>query len=115
VGFGIGDPANVALCEGLADAVSGVLAATRRVTDKGWLPRSIQVGLTGKVIAPDVYIAVGIRGAPNHTVGMQRAGTIVAINKDPKAPIFQLASHGAAADAAELLPALTEALRARLP
>jgi electron transfer flavoprotein alpha subunit len=114
VGFGIGDPANLALCEALAGAVSGVIAATRRVTDKGWLPRAIQVGLTGKVIAPDVYIAVGIRGAPNHTVGMQRAGTIVAINKDPKAPIFQMASFGAAADAVTLLPALTEALRVRL-
>jgi electron transfer flavoprotein alpha subunit len=91
-----------------------VLAATRRVTDKGWLPRSIQVGLTGKVIAPDVYIAVGIRGAPNHTVGMQRAGTIVAINKDPKAPIFQMANFGAAVDAIDLVPALTTALRARL-
>jgi electron transfer flavoprotein alpha subunit len=114
VGMGIGDPVNLALCESLAGAVSGVLAATRRVTDKGWLPRSIQVGLTGKVIAPDVYIAVGIRGLPNHTVGIQRAGTIVAINKDPKAPIFQMASFGAVADAIELLPALNDALRARL-
>jgi electron transfer flavoprotein alpha subunit len=114
VGMGIGDPTNLALCEALASAVSGVLAATRRVTDKGWLPRSIQVGLTGKVIAPDVYIAVGIRGLPNHTVGIQRAGTIVAINKDPKAPIFQMASFGAVADAIELLPALNDALRARL-
>jgi electron transfer flavoprotein alpha subunit len=115
VGMGIGDPANLALCEALVRAVSGALAATRRVTDKGWLPRSIQVGLTGKVIAPDVYIAVGIRGVPNHTVGMARSGTVVAINKDPKAPIFQLASFGAAVDAIELLPALCDALRARLP
>ncbi len=114
VGFPMGEPANLALCEALAAALSGSLAATRRVTDKGWLPRSIQVGLTGKVIAPDLYVAVGIRGAPNHAVGIQRAGTIVAINKDPKAPIFQMADVGVAVDATELLPALTEALRARL-
>jgi electron transfer flavoprotein alpha subunit len=110
VGMGIGDPANLPLCEALAGALSGALAATRRVTDKGWLPRSIQVGLTGKAIAPDLYIAVGIRGVPNHAVGIRRAGTIVAINKDPKAPIFQMANVGAVADALELLPALTEAL-----
>jgi electron transfer flavoprotein alpha subunit len=113
VGMGIGDPANLSLCEALAGVISGSLAATRRVTDKGWLPRSIQVGLTGKAIAPDLYIAVGIRGLPNHAVGIRRAGTIVAINKDPKAPIFQMANFGAAADALELLPALTEALKAR--
>ena len=68
---------------------------------------------TGKAISPDLYIAVGIRGLPNHTVGIQRAGTIVAINKDPKAQIFQMANLGVAADAIELLPALTSALGAR--
>ncbi len=114
VGMGIGDPANLPLCEALAGVLSGAIAATRRVTDKGWLPRAVQVGLTGKAIAPDLYVAVGIRGVVNHTVGMARSGTIVAINKDPKAPIFNLATFGAAADAVELLPALTEALRARL-
>ena len=114
VGMGIGDAANVPLCEALAAALSGAVAATRRVTDKGWLPRAIQVGLTGKVIAPDLYVAVGIRGVVNHAVGIQRAGTIVAINKDPKAPIFQLANVGVVADAIELLPLLTAALRARL-
>jgi electron transfer flavoprotein alpha subunit len=114
VGFGIGDPANIPLCEALSGTLSGVLAATRRVTDKGWLPRALQVGLTGKAIAPDLYVAVGIRGLPNHTVGIKRAGTIVAINKDPKAPIFQMADVGAVADATVLLPALDEALRARL-
>jgi electron transfer flavoprotein alpha subunit len=114
VGFPMGDPANLPSCEALAAVLSAKIAATRRVTDKGWLPRSIQVGLTGKVIAPDLYLAVGIRGAPNHTVGIQRAGTIVAINKDPAAPIFKMADVGVAADAVELLPALTDALRARL-
>jgi electron transfer flavoprotein alpha subunit len=114
VGMGLGDPANLPLCEALAGVLQAELAATRRVTDKGWLPRSIQVGLTGKAIAPDLYVAVGIRGAPNHTVGIARAGTIVAINKDAKAPIFQMANFGVAADALELIPALIEALRARL-
>jgi electron transfer flavoprotein alpha subunit len=113
VGMGIGDPANLGLCEALASALSGSLAATRRVTDKGWLPRSIQVGLTGKVIAPDLYLAVGIRGVANHAVGIQRAGTIVAINKDAKAPIFQMANVGVVADAIELLPALVAELAAR--
>ena len=107
-------PANLPLCEALAGVLSGAVAATRRVTDKGWLPRALQVGLTGKAIAPDLYVAVGIRGVVNHTVGMARSGTIVAVNKDPKAPIFNLATFGAAADAVELLPALTKALRARL-
>src|SRR6185369_11953419 len=74
VGFGIGDPKNLPLCEALAEVLSGEIAATRRVTDKGWLPRSVQVGLTGKAITPDLYVAVGIRGRPNHTVGIQRAG-----------------------------------------
>ncbi len=114
VGFPVGDPANLPRCEALAAALTGSLAATRRVTDKGWLPRSVQVGLTGKVIAPDLYVAVAIRGAPNHAVGIQRAGTIVAINKDPAAPIFKMADLGVAADACELLPVLTLALRARL-
>jgi electron transfer flavoprotein alpha subunit len=114
VGMGIGDAANLVHCEALAAALSGKLAATRRVTDKGWLPRSIQVGLTGKVIAPDLYVAVGIRGTPNHTVGIQRAATIVAINKDPKAAIFLMANLGVVADASELLPALTEALGRRM-
>ncbi len=114
VGMGIGDAANLPLCEALAGALGGALAATRRVTDKGWLPRSLQVGLTGKVIAPDLYVAVGIRGVVNHAVGIQRAGTIVAVNKDPRAPIFQLAGVGVVADATTLLPLLTAALRARL-
>jgi electron transfer flavoprotein alpha subunit len=110
VGMGIGDPAGLPALQALAAALGGSLAATRRVTDKGWLPRQIQVGLTGKVIAPALYLAIGIRGVGNHTVGIKRAGTIVAINKDEKAPIFQLATYGVVADWAEIVPPLLRAL-----
>src|SRR5262249_15462142 len=113
VGMGIGDPANIALCEALAETLGGAIAASRRVTDKGWLPRQGQGGVPGEAVSPGLYIAVGIRGLPNHTVGIQRAGTIVAINKDPKAPIFQLANLGVVGDALEIVPALTSALGAR--
>lgn len=112
VGMGIGDPAALPALQALAAALGGSLAATRRVTDKGWLPRQIQVGLTGKVIAPALYLAIGVRGVGNHTVGVKRAGTIVAINKDEKAPIFQLATYGVVADWAEIVPLLTTALAA---
>ena len=90
------------------------LCATRRVTDAGWVPRQLQVGSTGKAIEPRLYIAVGIRGAPNHTVGIKRARTIVAINNDPEAPIFERATIGIVTDWAAIVPALSDALRRRL-
>src|SRR5919108_2173433 len=92
---------------GLTGAAIG---ATRRVTDAGWLPRQHQVGLTGKAVAPQLYFALGIRGAMNHTIGIQRAHTIVALNKDPEAPIFQVANYGIVGNCLEVIPALTQAL-----
>jgi electron transfer flavoprotein alpha subunit len=90
------------------------MCATRRVTDQGWMPRQVQVGLTGKAIDPRLYIAIGIRGAVNHTVGIKRAHMVAAINNDPEAPIFERANIGLVADWAAILPALTDAFRNRL-
>ena len=95
-----------------ATGFKGALAATRRVTDEGWLPRQTQVGLTGRVIKPRLYIGVGVRGAPNHIVGIRHAGTIVALNRDPKSPIFEHADIGLVGDWRELLPAFADALAA---
>jgi electron transfer flavoprotein alpha subunit len=113
VGKGIGGPANLPVIEQLATALGGApLAATRDITDLHWLPRQHQVGLTGKAIAPKLYFAIGIRGAFEHTVGIRRAGIVVAINKNPKAPIFQNADLGVVGDYAEVVPLLTAALTA---
>jgi electron transfer flavoprotein alpha subunit len=90
------------------------LCATRRVTDAGWVPRQLQVGLTGKAIDPRLYFAVGVRGVPNHTVGIKRAETVVAINNDPEAVIFERANFGLVADWAALLPALKDVFEKRL-
>lgn len=114
VGFGVGEPVHHPMLQSFASSIGGALCATRRVTDKGWLPRQLQVGLSGKAIAPSIYVAIAIRGVINHTIGIQRAGTIIAINKDPKTPLFQMATYAAVADAVELVPALTAALTARL-
>jgi electron transfer flavoprotein alpha subunit len=111
IGKGIGGPANLLVIEQLAAVLGGApLAATRDIADLGWLPRQHQVGLTGKAIAPKLYFAVGIRGAFEHTVGFRRAGIVVAINKNPKAPIFQNADVGIVGDYAEVVPLLTKAL-----
>jgi electron transfer flavoprotein alpha subunit len=93
-----------------ATGLKGALAATRRVTDEGWLPRQTQVGLTGRAIRPRLYIGVGVRGAPNHVCGIRHAGTIVALNRDPKAPIFENVDIGLVGNWRELLPALVDAL-----
>lgn len=114
VGMGVGSAAGVEIVKELARVLGAGLCATRRVTDAGWVPRQLQVGLTGKAIDPRLYIAVGIRGAPNHTVGTRRAKTVVAINNDPAAAIFEHAALGVVTDWATIIPALTEALRRRL-
>jgi electron transfer flavoprotein alpha subunit len=110
VGTGLGRRENVKLARELAEVLGAAIGATRRVTDANWLPRQHQIGLTGKAVAPKLYIALGIRGVMNHTIGMQRAQTVVAVNKDPEAPIFQMANYGIVGDCLQLIPALTRAL-----
>jgi len=112
VGAGIGGPENLAAVAALANSLEALIGATRRVVDQGWLPRHQQIGLTGKVISPALYIGVGVRGALNHTIGIQQAGTIVAINSDPDAEIFQTADFGIVDDWREIVPALTERVKA---
>jgi electron transfer flavoprotein alpha subunit len=105
-GRGVGSEENFALVEQLAAAVGGAVGATRAVTDLGWRPHYEQIGQTGKTVKPRLYFAVGISGAVQHVVGMQGSDTVVAINRDPDAPIFKLAQIGLIGDLNELLPAL---------
>jgi len=113
VGRGMGGPENVPIVEDLARAIGGEVAATRAVVDAGWVPYSMQVGQTGKTVSPKLYIACGVSGAIQHKVGMANAGTIVAINKDPNAPIHEFADVSVIGDALTVIPKLTEALRSR--
>ena len=110
VGRGIKAPENIPLAEKLAKLLGGELAASRPICDEGWLPMDRQIGSSGQTVAPKLYLALGISGAIQHVVGMKGSRTIVAINKDANAPIFEVADYGIVGDIFELIPALTEAL-----
>ena len=112
-GRGLGGPENFTLVEELAKALGGAVGATRAVVDAGWYPYSTQVGQTGKTVSPKLYVACGISGAIQHKVGMQASGVIVAINKDPNAPIFEFSDLGVVGDVHQVVPKLTELVKAR--
>jgi len=112
VGRGIKDAGNIPLVQELATALGAELGASRPICDNGWLPLERQIGSSGQTVSPKLYLAVGISGAIQHLVGMKGSQCVVAINKDPGAPIFESADYGIVGDLFEIVPALTEAVKA---
>ena len=111
VGRGIKGPEHLDMVRELAEALGAEVAASRPICDNGWLPMDRQIGSSGQTVAPKLYLALGISGAIQHVVGMKGSRTIVAVNKDPEAPIFELADYGIAGDLFEIVPAIISALR----
>jgi electron transfer flavoprotein alpha subunit len=111
VGRGIGKQENLAMVEALAKAMGAELGSSRPLVDAGWMPPYRQVGSSGQTVAPKLYLALGISGSIQHVVGMKGSQHIVAINKDPEAPIFELADYGVVGDILEIVPKLTEVIQ----
>lgn len=111
IGRGIKDAENIPMVKEFADSLGGVLACSRPVVDKKWLPKGCQVGTSGKTVKPKIYIAIGISGAFQHVAGMKGSGTIIAVNKDPKAPIFGVAQYGIVADLFKIMPVIKDKVK----
>jgi electron transfer flavoprotein alpha subunit len=111
VGRGIKEAENIAIAQKLADVLGAEMAASRPICDNGWMPMERQVGSSGQTVAPKIYFAIGISGAIQHLVGMKGAKTVVAINRDPEAPIFEIADYGIVGDLFQIVPALVDELQ----